>query len=39
MEEFFIVAESAVDRILYDDGMIRPRSVLEEIAEIAFILS
>lgn len=39
VDEFFIVAEGAVDKVLYDDGMIRPRSILEEVAEIAFILS
>jgi hypothetical protein len=38
-EEFFIVAESAIERVLFDDGVIRPRSVLEEVSEIAFILS
>ena len=25
--------------MLFDDGMIRPRSILEEVSEIAFILS
>jgi len=38
-QEYFIVAESAIDKVLFDDGMIRPRSVLEEVAEIAFVLS
>ena len=38
-QEFFIVSESAVDKILFDDGIIRPRSILEELADIAFILS
>lgn len=28
-QEFFILAESAVEKVLFDDGMIRPRSVLE----------
>ena len=28
LEEFFILAESAVDRVLFDDGLIRPRSIL-----------
>jgi hypothetical protein len=39
LEEFFIVGESAVDRVLFDDGLIRARSILEELAEVAFILS
>ena len=38
-QEYFIVAEAGVERVLFDDGMIRPRSILEEVAEIAFILS
>lgn len=38
-QDFFIVAESAVERVLFDDGLIRPRSILEELSEIAFILS
>lgn len=38
-EEFFIVAESAIEKVLFDDGLIRPRSILEELSEIAFILS
>lgn len=33
------MSESAVEKILFDDGMIRPRSILEEVSEIAFILS
>lgn len=39
LQDFFIVAESAVERVLFDDGLIRPRSILEELSEIAFILS
>jgi hypothetical protein len=28
-QEFFLLAESAIDKVLFDDGIIRPRSVLE----------
>lgn len=39
MDEFFIVKENSVDRVLFDHGMIRPRPILQEISSIAFILS
>lgn len=37
-EEFFIVNEKTIDKVINDDGMIRPRAILEEVTEIAYII-
>ena len=33
------MSESSIDKVLFADGIIRPRPILEELADIAFILS
>lgn len=39
MDEYFIMKENAVDKILHDHGIIRPRPILQELSSITFILS
>ena len=39
MDEYFIMKQSAVDRVLHDHGIIRPRPILQELSSIVFILS
>lgn len=38
-DEFFIVNEKSIEKVINDDGMIRPRPILEELTEVAFIIS
>lgn len=38
-EEFFIMKESAVERVLHDHGIIRPRPILQELITIVYVLS
>lgn len=37
-DEFFIVNEKIIQKVINDDGMIRPRPILEEISQIAYII-
>ena len=39
MDEFFIINEGSVEKILHDHGIIRPRPILQELTHIVFILS
>jgi hypothetical protein len=39
MDEYFIMKESAVEKVLHDHGVIRPRPILQELSSIVYILS
>lgn len=39
MDEYFIMKESAVEKVLYDHGVIRPRPILQELSSIVYILT
>lgn len=39
MDEYFIMSENAVDKVLYDNGIIRPRPILQELSSIVYVLS
>lgn len=39
MEEYFIMNENAIDKVLHDNGIIRPRPILQQITTIMYILS
>ena len=37
--EFFLLPETSIAKLLYDDGLLRPCSILEEVGEIAYLLT
>ena len=39
MDSFFLMNENSVDKVLHDQGMIRPRPILQELTHTAFVLS
>lgn len=39
MDEFFIINEGSIEKVLHDHGIIRPRPILQELTHIGFILS